>query len=186
MFFTAFEKYSASIEAIRKQSLALGNIALEDSENSEPPLDFQASPPLSVSSGSPVNHTSNLSLLLQHANSQQSPTSISEAAEDTPLLRSRSQHDTAYHAVTVDSEPNVNPQSPPQIRLPPPMNKSPFRQARESVAHGSNVWSHGIKRMKMMRAKDVWREAVVVPVGYIPAVILGLLLNLLDAISYGM
>ncbi|KAH8547801.1 sulfate transporter family-domain-containing protein [Umbelopsis sp. PMI_123] len=37
-----------------------------------------------------------------------------------------------------------------------------------------------------MHAKDIWREVVMVPVGYIPAVILGLLLNLLDAISYGM
>ncbi|CAG8559235.1 10880_t:CDS:10 [Paraglomus brasilianum] len=32
----------------------------------------------------------------------------------------------------------------------------------------------------------VFREAVIKPLGYIPAVILGLLLNLLDAISYGM
>ena len=32
----------------------------------------------------------------------------------------------------------------------------------------------------------IFREAVIKPLGYIPAVILGLLLNLLDAISYGM
>lgn len=34
--------------------------------------------------------------------------------------------------------------------------------------------------------KVIWNEALVAPVGYLPAVILGLLLNVLDALSYGM
>ncbi|TVY94402.1 Uncharacterized protein LAWI1_G000153 [Lachnellula willkommii] len=34
--------------------------------------------------------------------------------------------------------------------------------------------------------KVIWTRAVVEPVGYLPAVILGLLLNVLDALSYGM
>jgi hypothetical protein len=186
LFSKAYEKYSASVEAIRKQSLALGNIALEDADRNEGVLEFQASPPLSDSVGSQIQYTSNLSLLLQHANSQESPSTLPEVVEDTPLLRSRSHSDTTYHTIAVDSESTDNVQSPPQMRLPPAMNKSPRRDARESVYHGSRVWDQGVKRMKMMHAKDIWREVVMVPVGYIPAVILGLLLNLLDAISYGM
>ncbi|TAQ88320.1 hypothetical protein B7494_g3343 [Chlorociboria aeruginascens] len=33
--------------------------------------------------------------------------------------------------------------------------------------------------------KTIWNEAVVAPIGYLPAVVLGLLLNVLDALSYG-
>ena len=33
--------------------------------------------------------------------------------------------------------------------------------------------------------KAIWHNSVVAPVGYLPAVILGLLLNILDALSYG-
>ena len=63
--------------------------------------------------------------------------------------------------------------------------KSPWTHISESANRETNMWSHGVKRLKMMRPHDIWREAFVVPGGYIPAVILGLLLNLLDAISYG-
>ena len=34
--------------------------------------------------------------------------------------------------------------------------------------------------------KVIWKNAVVAPVGYLPAIVLGLLLNILDALSYGM
>jgi SulP family sulfate permease len=34
--------------------------------------------------------------------------------------------------------------------------------------------------------KAIWKHAVAAPIGYLPAVILGLLLNVLDALSYGM
>jgi SulP family sulfate permease len=39
---------------------------------------------------------------------------------------------------------------------------------------------------KRWNRKAIWQNAVVEPVGYLPAVILGLLLNILDALSYGM
>lgn len=131
-----------------------------------------------------MNHTSNLSLLLQHASNDQTPITSPKVAEDTPLL-GRPQPDLSYHTVHVGSESTVNSQSSSQARIPPPIRKSPWRHVRESADRGSDMWSHGVKRIQMMRSKDIWREAVVVPVGYIPAVILGLLLNLLDAISYG-
>jgi SulP family sulfate permease len=39
---------------------------------------------------------------------------------------------------------------------------------------------------KRWNRKAILQTAVVEPVGYLPAVILGLLLNILDALSYGM
>ncbi|KAI5808867.1 sulfate transporter family-domain-containing protein [Peziza echinospora] len=41
------------------------------------------------------------------------------------------------------------------------------------------------KRLSWTR-RDVWDNVIVKPVGYVPAVILGLLLNVLDGLSYGM
>ncbi len=38
---------------------------------------------------------------------------------------------------------------------------------------------------KAWDGKAIWRHTVVEPIGYIPAVILGTLLNILDALSYG-
>lgn len=38
---------------------------------------------------------------------------------------------------------------------------------------------------KTWNPKTLWREGVVKPVGYVPSVVLGLLLNILDALSYG-
>lgn len=38
---------------------------------------------------------------------------------------------------------------------------------------------------RVWSAKEMVREVVIKPIGYLPAVVLGLLLNLLDAISYG-
>jgi hypothetical protein len=180
----AYEKYSASIEAIRKQSLALGNIALEDSEGNEPAIDLASprsiSPPSAESGSAP--QTSNLSLLLQHASRITPPPTPKKPVENTPLL-SASSPETGYHAVNIASD-NSTPSSPP-VQNTATNNKTPRRSMRDDSRRESSAWTHNIKRLKMMRPNDIWREAVVVPVGYLPAVILGLLLNLLDAISYG-
>ena len=40
--------------------------------------------------------------------------------------------------------------------------------------------------VKRWDRKAIWRTAVVEPIGFIPAIALGLLLNILDALSYGM
>lgn len=47
-------------------------------------------------------------------------------------------------------------------------------------------FARNILNPKTWDRRVIWREAVVAPVGYLPAVILGLLLNILDALSYGM
>jgi SulP family sulfate permease len=43
----------------------------------------------------------------------------------------------------------------------------------------------GIRAIKGLHARDVWRKGVVEPARYLPAVLLGLLLNVLDGLSYG-
>ena len=46
--------------------------------------------------------------------------------------------------------------------------------------------AHAVSSPKTWDRKAIWREGVVRPAGYLPAVVLGLLLNILDALSYGM
>ncbi|PWW77051.1 hypothetical protein C7212DRAFT_357461 [Tuber magnatum] len=50
---------------------------------------------------------------------------------------------------------------------------------------GLNAVKGMLHRRKMWRKQEIW-EIVVKPVGYLPAVLLGLLLNVLDGLSYGM
>ncbi|KAF9093122.1 hypothetical protein BGX23_003635 [Mortierella sp. AD031] len=66
--------------------------------------------------------------------------------------------------------------------ITPPSNR-PLEDSQEENTLTS-VWTD-FRRTKWT-SKVVMQKCVVEPVGYIPAVILGLLLNLLDAVSYGM
>jgi SulP family sulfate permease len=47
-------------------------------------------------------------------------------------------------------------------------------------------WSRVVSSPKSWDRRAIWKEGVVYPVSLIPAVVLGLLLNILDALSYGM
>ncbi|KAJ5089528.1 hypothetical protein N7532_008212 [Penicillium argentinense] len=51
---------------------------------------------------------------------------------------------------------------------------------------GLAKWSRILANPKSWDRRAIWREGVVQPVSLIPAVLLGLLLNILDALSYGM
>ena len=61
---------------------------------------------------------------------------------------------------------------------------------QESVSHQVSRTSrncmHLITHPKKWDKKVVWQEIVVKPIGLLPAIFLGLLLNILDALSYGM
>ncbi|KAF9935452.1 hypothetical protein FBU30_000050 [Linnemannia zychae] len=65
--------------------------------------------------------------------------------------------------------------------ITPPSNRPRDDQEEETLA---SVWNDF--RNTKWTSKVVMQKFVIEPIGYIPAVILGLLLNLLDAISYGM
>ncbi|CAZ82138.1 unnamed protein product [Tuber melanosporum] len=51
---------------------------------------------------------------------------------------------------------------------------------------GLNAMKSMLHRRKMWRKQEIWENVVAKPVGCLPAVLLGLLLNVLDGLSYGM
>lgn len=85
-------------------------------------------------------------------------------------------------------------------------SRSPYRNNYGSVGDVENQWFHQwksqrffplarktgegllqlIRAPKMWDGKTIWRNGVIYPLGLLPAVFLGLLLNILDALSYGM
>jgi len=50
---------------------------------------------------------------------------------------------------------------------------------------GLSVMKSLLHKRKMWRKQEIWENMVVKPVGCLPAVLLGLLLNVLDGLSYG-
>lgn len=61
-------------------------------------------------------------------------------------------------------------------------------QCRHQPSGGVLLWAKygGGLRRPQISARDVWEKGVVEPVSFLPAVVLGLLLNVLDGLSYGM
>lgn len=94
-------------------------------------------------------------------------------SEQTSLLsktRPRPSHD--YGAIEdVEDQPGATRRSPKFLATK--MSK---------FAHGSRI----LFNPKAWDRRAIWREGVVYPVSLIPSVFLGLLLNILDALSYGM
>ncbi|KAJ5942337.1 hypothetical protein N7516_002505 [Penicillium verrucosum] len=66
----------------------------------------------------------------------------------------------------------------------PAVKRSPdlIKKGISSVAH----YSRALSNPKSWDRRVIWKEAVVYPASLVPAVLLGLLLNILDALSYGM
>ncbi|KAJ5203036.1 hypothetical protein N7449_005115 [Penicillium cf. viridicatum] len=66
----------------------------------------------------------------------------------------------------------------------PAVKRSPnlIKKGISSVAH----YSRTLSNPKSWDGQVIWKEAVVYPASLVPAVLLGLLLNILDALSYGM
>lgn len=63
------------------------------------------------------------------------------------------------------------------------------RRASNAVTQSISAvgkWSRVVSNPKAWDRRAIWQEGVVYPVSLIPAVVLGLLLNILDALSYGM
>ncbi|KAJ5505776.1 sulfate transporter [Penicillium expansum] len=66
----------------------------------------------------------------------------------------------------------------------PAVKRSPnlITKGVSSVAH----YTRTLSNPKSWDRRVIWKEAVVYPASLVPAVLLGLLLNILDALSYGM
>ena len=93
--------------------------------------------------------------------------------ERTSLLsKTRSKSPHTYGTVDDAERQGVNARPPRGL----------FAQGLSKAAKLSRIASNP----KSWNRRAIWREGVVYPVSLIPAVLLGLLLNILDALSYGM
>ena len=103
--------------------------------------------------------------------------SDSTASEDMPLL--------SDHQVRHGEAPMVIDDIETQERKPHIVDHR-SRSVFQSGWHMARTCSHTLAHPKIWNIRAVWNAAVVQPISVLPAVFLGLLLNILDALSYGM
>lgn len=165
------------MESIRAHSLALGDRYMQESSPVNSPPNA-TSPPANDAISSPIspvqpNSHSILSNLLKKDNH-----------EREPLIKRHHSHKKSKDYLSThshDNLPNIDPESAYDI--------PPFTQQNqdEHQTYSSNQQTKGFRpTWRQLRNPKIWMSCFTQPISYIPAVILGLLLNLLDAISYGM
>ncbi|KAI1764767.1 sulfate transporter family protein [Hypoxylon sp. FL1150] len=107
------------------------------------------------------------------------PRSNDDVSETTPLLRTASRRpdspDTTTEVDDIESQKTI------QI----PSWRSPSIMLREGFQRQIRVIT-GAANPKTWDKRVIWQKAVIDPVHCLPAVVVGLLLNILDALSYGM
>ena len=102
-----------------------------------------------------------------------------DASERTPLLRKDTSFET-HHPDWISGQRDIERQD---IR-----RRVSWPKLRNIVSWPREKRVDILRTMlnpKSWNRKVIWQNAVVTPVGYIPATVLGLLLNILDALSYG-
>ncbi|KAL0095360.1 sulfate transporter family-domain-containing protein [Phycomyces blakesleeanus] len=163
-------QYSASLESIRAQSLALGKLGLDDDETVADTSSCDPRQPIIK------ENNSNLSMLLK----QQIMTPSDLLEERRPLLKipSEQNHYPEYQSIPIGSIASQN-------------GHEEHGKRRESGPRSQHTaWESCLYKLDSvidnMSKKGAWMNLIKRPIECIPAVILGLLLNLLDAISYGM
>ena len=96
---------------------------------------------------------------------------ISQPSERTPLLKKR----TAYGSIKdLESQETATIDPPSKFSLA-------IRQSRNNTARFVRM----AKNTKSWNKQEIWKYGIRQPLGFVPPVILGLLLNILDALSYG-
>jgi SulP family sulfate permease len=103
-----------------------------------------------------------------------------DATEHTPLLRQVSQGQS-QRPNYLSGGHDLEAQPIRRIKSWPKVNKILSKQLRRGRRAARLVSSP-----EKWDKKVIWQRSVVEPAGYIPAVVLGALLNVLDALSYGM
>jgi SulP family sulfate permease len=159
--------YSASIESIRAKSLALGDMYMKEaSPQEEAPTDLNDNLVSAVPPKSSSSSTSSTQSILSHLLKQDQNKKLNEQA---PLIQNN--HKT-YHTISpVIQEEEIN---------------HPNNDLENQRAWSKKRTAYYYQVKTALNDPKVLIKCLVQPVTYIPAVILGLLLNLLDAISYGM
>jgi sulfate permease, SulP family len=102
-----------------------------------------------------------------------------DATERTPLLTKDTSFET-HHPDWIRGEQDLERQDHSHRTWPKLQNVLSWSRER-----GTEI-ARTVLNPKRWNRKAIWQNAVVEPVGYLPAVTLGLLLNILDALSYGM
>lgn len=102
-----------------------------------------------------------------------------EEDERAPLLKKDSikQH---HHPDWIQGEQDLERQETKRKASWPKLRNVVFWPKERGLDVARNVLNP-----KRWDRKAIWKHAVVEPVGFLPAVVLGLLLNILDALSYG-
>ena len=100
--------------------------------------------------------------------------------EQTPLLRKKPSFETR-HPDWIRGEPDLEGQGLKRHTSWPKLRNLAL-WPKEKASNLAAIIFHP----KRWNGKAIWRDTVVAPVGYLPAAILGTLLNILDALSYGM
>lgn len=103
---------------------------------------------------------------------------ISQPHEGTPLLHGRApkSHEPATYGRLWDLESLL---SKPRRKL------SMFSCNISKAASRTSKLVHAATSPAVLNRPNIWRNMVLKPASYLPAVVLGLLLNILDALSYG-
>ncbi|RCH92881.1 hypothetical protein CU098_009034, partial [Rhizopus stolonifer] len=153
-------RYSASLESIRAHSLALGDRYMQESSPANSPPAIHQSDDKFLNPISPVSlpesKTHSILSNLQHLLSPSSSSSTRKKLSSNYL---------SIH----DVDPEIGGQA----------------QEEQDSRKDYYYYRHCLS-WKQLKDPQVWIGCFTQPLSYIPAVILGLLLNLLDAISYGM
>ncbi|KAI9490569.1 hypothetical protein BDB00DRAFT_537893 [Zychaea mexicana] len=208
-------RYSASIDSIRAQSVALGDLYMtEDTQNRVRRGDGSAAP----SEAEPVvpavtSKVSNLSALLKHQNGSRNngspPTKHYQQQQQQQQLQQQQQDEesrpllehvdtgrttsTQYHSISAVDSNGYSTQYPSHHTTH--YQQQQQHHYRTQQQRSSSSWLHRRLRAafsSLRSANDDKQSGMALvmylikrPLECIPAVILGLLLNLLDAISYG-
>lgn len=102
--------------------------------------------------------------------------STPDVTEQTPLLPGQPFQKAARYDDVEDVENQKGEVSQPPVRL--------GRALRQGAMKCSRL-AHVLFHPKTWKPRTVWEKGVVHPISLLPAVFLGLLLNILDALSYG-
>ena len=107
------------------------------------------------------------------------PGTLSQPHEGTALLHSKSVL-TAGKRRTYAVPPDLE-----ALKCGPTDRFPTIRKAITTIKSWSIDLRHKLPNSKTWDKRVLWHNAVLKPAGYIPAIVLGLLLNILDALSYG-
>lgn len=176
-------RYSASIESIRAHSLALGDRYMQESGTTP-----SNSPPSardnSFTDPTPDSQKSHsiLSKLLKNDTERKPLLSKRSKSKDYSSIQEEQTEDQGHEETVEDLEwhiPTSGHYDSYQQQHQQQQQQQHQQQQQQTISTFRPTW-------KQLKNPKIWMNCFTQPIHYIPAVILGLLLNLLDAISYGM